>query len=89
MRLRFGGEGDLVKARELCVEVCLVQAGFGRSHHQRAFGGVPGDVPAVAGLRAQDRRLTPDRPPAGRFSSGGNCAGSIRVPFCENSPSGT
>ena len=47
----FGGERDLVQAGELRIEVCLVQAGLGRGHHQRPFGGIAFDLPATIGFR--------------------------------------
>jgi hypothetical protein len=52
--LALGGEGDLVHAGVLPVEIGLVQAGLGRRHHQRALGRVALDVPVALRLGAHD-----------------------------------
>ena len=40
-----------MQARELRIEVCFVQAGLGRGHHEGAFGGITFDLPATICFR--------------------------------------
>ena len=89
--LGLGGERDLVDARELRVELGLVEAGLGGGHDQRALGRVAFDLPRARRPRrgrSARRRRAPPRAAVSQTGSDGStgCAVARELALAARSP---